>query len=54
VDAKPVHFRGGRWPDAVEFSDRQRLDEGRPISGVITNMPSGLRWSEASFARNLL
>src|SRR5829696_6382931 len=30
VDAKPVHFRGGRWPDAVEFSDGQRLHEGRP------------------------
>ena len=30
VETKPAHFRGGRWTDAVEFSDRQRLDEGRP------------------------
>ena len=25
-----------------------------PILGVMTNSPSGLRWSEASLARNLL
>ena len=28
--------------------------KGGPIAGVMTNRPLGLRWSEASFARNLL
>ena len=53
-DAERVHLRARRRTDAVEFADRKGFDEGGPISGVMTYWPFGLRWSEASFARNLL
>ena len=43
LDTKPRHLSCRRRPDAVKLSHGQRLDEGRPIFGVITKSPSGLR-----------
>jgi hypothetical protein len=54
LDTEPDHLPGGRRPDAVKLPHRQRLDEGRPHFRRDHEQPWGLRWSDASLARNLL
>ena len=55
LDAKVVHLGRRRRADAVELARPAGAStKAGPILGVMTNSPSGLRWSEASLARNLL
>ena len=55
LDPEPLHPCRGDGSDPVKFGDRQGCDEvRRPSQGVMTNWPFGLRWLDASLARNLL
>ena len=54
LDPEPGHLLRPARADAVEPAHRQPGDECAPWPGLITQMPSGLFWSLASLARNLL
>ena len=49
-----MHLGLGCRPDPMKMADRQSFDKERPLAGAIPNRPSGLFWTEASLARNLL
>ena len=52
-DPEPLHPCCRDGSDAMKPGDRQRCDEILALSGVVTNWPFGLRWPDASLARNL-
>ena len=54
LEAEPMHLGLGCRPDPMKMADRQSFDKDRPLAGAILNRPSGLFWTEASLARNLL
>ena len=55
IDAKAAHLV---WrsigPTPWNLATGRDSTKASPLSGGITNWPLGLRWSEASLARNLL
>jgi hypothetical protein len=53
-DAEPLHLRRRDGPTPWNLATGSAAVKFGPMSGVMTNWPFGLRWPEASLARNLL